>query len=184
MIRSCTILSAVLLPLLWACSPADEASSAGSGAATEADPDPLVLYAPGADRADVVGTLQLLFDALETGNAELLRSAVEPSVVMRYARVQGGEATDGTTTVEELAESIESSEERLIERMWDPVVLVNGPLATVWTPYDFYVGDTFSHCGIDTATLLRTDDGWKITGLSWSALQPPACELHPEGPPA
>jgi len=146
-------------------------------------PGPLEMYAPGADRAAVVGTLQLLFDALESGDEELLRRVLEPSVLMRFAEVRDGETTHGRSTVDALATRIVSAEEPLIERMWDPVVLVNGPLATVWTPYDFYVGEAFSHCGIDVATMLRTDDGWRIAGLSWTRLQPPACELHPDGPP-
>ena len=63
-------------------------------------------------------------------------------------------------------------------------VLVNGELATVWTPYDFYVGTEFSHCGIDVATVLNDGGTRRIVALSWTRLQPPACALHPEGPPA
>ena len=50
--------------------------------------------------------------------------------------------------------------------------------------YDFYVGPDFSHCGVDVATMMQTEAGWKIVALSWTRLQPPACALHPDGPPA
>ncbi len=90
----------------------------------------------------------------------------------------------GSSTVDGLAQRITSSDVPLVERMWDPGVIVDGPLATLWAPYDFYVGSDFSHCGIDVATLVRSDDGWTIVGLSWTRLQPPACDLHPDGPPS
>ena len=62
--------------------------------------------------------------------------------------------------------------------------MVNGSLATIWTPYDFYVGETFSHCGVDAANLMSGPDGWRIVALSWTRLQPPECDLHPDGPPS
>lgn len=187
--RSLPLALLVALCGLAACAaPADtdEETPADAGEApdTQQASSPLAAYAPGSDEADIVGTLQRLFDALESGDAELLRSVTDSSVVMHYAEVVDGQTAQGSATVDGLAEGIASAEEPLVERMWDPVVLMDGPLATIWTPYDFYVGDTFSHCGIDVANLIRTEDGWKIVGLSWTRLQPPACELHPEGPPS
>lgn len=49
-----------------------------------------------------------------------------------------------------------------IETMIDPEVKVTGDLALVTGRYTFYVGDKFSHCGIDTFNLVRTAEGWKI----------------------
>ena len=43
----------------------------------------------------------------------------------------------------------------LLERYWDPVVYADGPIATMTTPYDFYVGRKLKHCGIDHFTLVK-----------------------------
>jgi len=146
--------------------------------------DPLDAYTPtAAQHAEVVGTLQRLFDALESGDEALLRSVTDASVVMHFSETRDGATTFGSATLDGLATRIISSEVPLIERMWDPIVVVNGPLATIWTPYDFYAGKTFSHCGVDAANMLRTEEGWQIVALSWTRLQPPTCELHPDGPP-
>jgi hypothetical protein len=135
--------------------------------------------------ADVVSTLQTLFDALGARDAELLRTVVDPDILMRFTETSTeGETTFGSSTLDGLAQRITTSPEPLIERMWQPVVRVSGSMATIWTPYDFYVGGTFSHCGVDAATLMNTEDGWKIVTLSWTRMQPPACDLHPAGPPA
>ena len=153
--------------------------------ADAAPPDPLEAYRPtSAQEEGALAGLQTLFDALETGDADLMRSVMDPSVVMHFSETRDGATTFGSATIDGLAERLTSSDVPLIERMWDPIVVVNGPLATIWTPYDFYSGSAFSHCGIDVATLMDTPEGWKIVALSWTRLQPPACALHPDGPPA
>jgi len=146
--------------------------------------NPLAAYEPTAEeRSGVIATLQTLFDALESGDAELLRSVVDPSVVMHFSETRDGQTTSGSATLDGLAARITGSEVPLIERMWNPVVMVSGSLATIWAPYDFYAGPEFSHCGVDSASVLHAENGWRIVALSWTRLQPPACDLHPEGPP-
>ncbi len=175
--------------LIAACAPSDPGSDAGASDADVAtDRTDTRLAASGvepsaAERDAILAPLQTLFDALEAGDAELLRSVVAPGTLMSFTETRDGTTTLGTATLDQLAERITSSTVPLIERMWDPVVTVDGPLATIWTPYDFYNGDELSHCGIDAATLLLGESGWRIVGLSWTRDQPPACELHPDGPP-
>jgi hypothetical protein len=73
---------------------------------------------------------------------------------------------------------------RFTERGYRPTVLVSGPVAMVWLPYDFYIDGKWSHCGVDVFTLLRNGAGWRIATVVWSVEQPPACSPHPDGPPA
>ena len=135
-------------------------------------------------RAATLAALQTFFDALEAGDADLLRSVVHPDIVMRSTATNAaGEHSFGSSTLDDLAARLDGGGAPLIERMFDPVVSVSGAMATIWTPYDFYVGADFSHCGVDAATLMNTEDGWQIVSLTWTRLQPPACARHPEGPP-
>ena len=166
-----------------ACTAADGEPAEDAGTAVEAA-DPAAYAPTDAERTAIVATLQSVFDALASGDADLLRSVMDPGVVMHFSeRNAVGETSYGSSTVEGLATRIASSDVPLIERMWDPAVSVDGSLATVWTPYDFYIGDQFSHCGVDSATLVNGEDGWKVVGLSWTRHQPPTCALHPNGPP-
>ena len=71
----------------------------------------------------------------------------------------------------------------VVERGFNPTVLVTDTTAMVWYPYDYYLDGKWSHCGVDTFNLVRTDDGWKIATMTWSVEQPPACQRHPDGPP-
>jgi hypothetical protein len=68
------------------------------------------------------------------------------------------------------------------ERMWDPEVRINGRLAMVWTPYDFYLNKEFSHCGIDVFHLARMADGWKVMSIAFNR-QTEGCPQSPLGPP-
>lgn len=53
----------------------------------------------------------------------------------------------------------------LDERIQFQSVLVDGPLASVWTPYEFYFNGRFSHCGVNSFQLVREKDKWLIQYL-------------------
>lgn len=56
------------------------------------------------------------------------------------------------------------------ERMRDKGVSVqiHEKIAMVWAPYDLWVNDTYSHCGVDVFTLLKTSAGWKVASCSFT----------------
>jgi hypothetical protein len=56
-------------------------------------------------------------------------------------------------------------------------------VAQVWMPYDLYVGNQWSHCGVDTFTLMKREGRWRVAALIYTIEQPPACRKHPAGPP-
>jgi hypothetical protein len=48
------------------------------------------------------------------------------------------------------------------ERVQFERVLLDANLASVWAPYEFYLGSKFSHCGYDSFQLVKLAGGWKI----------------------
>lgn len=72
----------------------------------------------------------------------------------------------------------------ITERGFGASARVQDRVAHVWMPYDLYVGDTWSHCGVDVFTLMKRDGHWRVAALIYTVEQPPACEKHPAGPPA
>jgi len=181
------ILPSVLLIAGAACAAeSDTSSAAGEAMAMTATTQSVVgSDVSTADRDAIVETVQHLFDALETGDAALLREVLDEDVVMHFWEESAdGAVSEGQATVDGLATRITTSDVPLIERMWEPEVRMSGEMASVWTAYDFYAGETFSHCGVDQATLIRSGGSWRVVALSWTRQQPPKCELHPDGPPA
>ncbi|MCY4646410.1 MAG: nuclear transport factor 2 family protein [Gammaproteobacteria bacterium] len=137
-----------------------------------------------ADRAAILAIVQSLFDALGERDTELLTAILHPDILMHSVELSAdGERSSSTSTLEGMVGRLEAEGPRMTERMWDPEVRISGDLAMVWTPYDFYVGEDLSHCGADAFILMRAGGDWQITSLSWTRLQPPTCELHPDGPP-
>ena len=51
------------------------------------------------------------------------------------------------------------------ERIFDLEIKKDDGLATVYSPYKFHIGDTFSHCGVNFFTLVETEKGWKIISI-------------------
>jgi hypothetical protein len=56
------------------------------------------------------------------------------------------------------------------------VVLVDGDMAQVWGPYSFSVDYQLTHCGINSLSMVRTDDGWKVANTSFTMERPSECE--------
>jgi hypothetical protein len=51
------------------------------------------------------------------------------------------------------------------EKIYNTVIQIDGNIAQVWTDYTFYLGKTFSHCGIDAFQLVKEDNLWRIVSL-------------------
>lgn|SRR5690606_20500110 len=54
---------------------------------------------------------------------------------------------------------------KIFEKLIDYKVEIDGNLAHVWTPYEFYVNDTLSHVGVNAFTLLNDNGKWQIIHL-------------------
>ncbi len=81
----------------------------------------------------------------------------------------------------DIIKAIGGATERWRERIWQPTVLQHGPLAVVWAPYDFHLGTKFSHCGVDSFTLVRRREGWRIADVAFT-MEPEGCKPSPLGP--
>ncbi len=61
------------------------------------------------------------------------------------------------------------------ERYWSPTVLVRGPIAVVWAPYEFWTGGKTSHCGVDVFDFVKIDGEWRVANSMWT-VEPDACD--------
>lgn len=51
------------------------------------------------------------------------------------------------------------------EKILNYSIQVDGAMAHVWTPYEFYVNNKFSHKGVNAFTLFKENEQWKIVYL-------------------
>ena len=47
-------------------------------------------------------------------------------------------------------------------------IKIHNGLAMAWVPYEFYVNDEFSHCGVDIFTLVKTENRRKKANCSYT----------------
>ena len=147
-----------------------------------------LLAAPAAARAqdpadEVAAVAVEILEAISEPDTAALRRLMMPEAVTIAVIDQAGTVRYVVRSTEEVVVGIGGETANFVERGWDPVVEVQGPLATVWLPYDFYIDGAFSHCGVDAFQFIRTGDGWRVAALTYTVEQPPACERHPDGPP-
>jgi hypothetical protein len=116
---------------------------------------------PAQDSAYAVVTK--LFDALRARDTSAMRSAFVPIASMHSLRPDcvRFESTDGWISGVARAPTGTVLDERLA----NPVVHVDGPLASIWVDYWFFVGERFSHCGVDAVSLVRQNSQWRIFSI-------------------
>lgn len=131
-------------------------------------------YAPSeADRAAITDVVQRAFDAIETNDQAAWAEVLTSKGMFSSVRGEAGERRIGFQTYAESAANTDPPPNAYLERWWDPIIMVDGDIATVWTPYDFLIDGKFSHSGIDVIVLLRSDAGWKIASIAWNVVREP-----------
>ena len=129
----------------------------------------------------VIAVAQKLFDGMASKDVDALRSILLPEGAFTSVRLSDVRVITGTRTHEEFLESIRTETEELLERMWNPTVLIYDRVATLWTHYDFHINGEFSHCGVDAINLVKTSEGWKISSITYT-VQTEGCTDSPLGP--
>lgn len=124
---------------------------------------------------EVLGVVDALFSAMAKHDVEASRKLIVPGANFVAVR------PDRPLVVEhdsDYLESLDKHKEALRERIWDAKVDVQGDIAQVWAPYDFHLDGKLSHCGIDSFSLVRGAEGWRIAGVSYS-VQTQGCASSP-----
>lgn len=142
------------------------------------------LFGPAADAlADPAAAVETFFAGMAQNDWQLAASVlIDDAVLYGYRVDDAGKLVLSRLTASEYVELMSARDDRRLERIWDIEVLQHDRLATVWTPYDFYLNGEFSHCGRNSFSLIREDSGWRIASVTYSMLTD-SCEASPLGPP-
>ena len=128
----------------------------------------IALYTPAfcqnTDKDDIKKAINTMFDAMRKGDSTMLKSVFADGLAFQGVHTKA----DGTNVLEnEKPDGFIKAVGTPHKEVWDERITygdikVDGPLASVWTPYKFYRGQVFSHCGINFFQLMKTTTGWKI----------------------
>ena len=123
-----------------------------------------------ADEQAVRAVVDRLFDGMRQRDTTMMRSVFADEAQF-YGLDREGNVR--ITTPSQFIASISQAPAGLLldEVLADVEVRIDGPLASVWTYYDFFAGDEFSHCGYDAFQMLKVRGEWKIVALADSRRQ-------------
>lgn len=125
------------------------------------------LAAQATEEQAVMAVVTRLFDGMRARDTAIMRSTFAPGTRLLRAGVRQGELGVAPTAADEFIRIVGSATGPVWdERIHGAEIRIDGTLASVWTAYEFYLGDKFSHCGVDAFHLARFRDGWKIIGLA------------------
>lgn len=115
----------------------------------------------------VKAVINQLFAAMRNVDTVSLKDAFADSAVLQTVRRNN----DGTFFVQhdKLQDFVRSisraKKDSLDEQISFAMIKIDGPLASVWTPYKFYYAGRFSHCGANSFQVVRISGRWKIQYL-------------------
>ncbi len=139
---------------------------------------PLLAQTPPPTEPGPQAVVQQLFDAIAAQKVDIVRSLFTPNAVLLSVTESGKPAS---MSYQEFANLLATTKNVWLERIWNPTVLIHGPIAVVWAEYDFHLNGALDHCGVDSVSLLKTSAGWKISSIS-DTRETSGC-TSPLGPP-
>ena len=136
-----------------------------------------------ADSAAVVTVAQDLLRAISTRDTALARRVMLPGAQLAsIADPASPTSASRMQTDQQFITLLSTGTAKYLERMWSPTVFLQGPLAVVRAPYDFFSDGTFSHCGVDVFTMIRSRGEWRISHVVYTT-QRQGCARSPLGTP-
>jgi len=115
----------------------------------------------------VKSVINNMFSGMKNADASLFKSTFSDSAIMQtIARTREGNTIVRNESLNEFAEFVgKLKKDSADERIRFETIKIDGPLAIVWTPYNFYFNGQFSHCGVNSFHLVRFNNVWKIQYL-------------------
>ncbi|WP_162910531.1 nuclear transport factor 2 family protein [Hymenobacter oligotrophus] len=124
---------------------------------------PLAAAQSATDANAVKKTIDTFFEGMRKGDSAMVRSTLAPGVVLQTISTRGGSPQVRTDNPADLLKAVGTPHPEVWdERISYERVLIDADLASVWTPYQFFAGNKFSHCGYNSFQLVRMAQGWKI----------------------
>lgn len=120
-----------------------------------------------AQEIEIKSTIQSFFEGFHAKDTIKIKSFCHEKMLLQTI----AEGKNGTLLQEEspndFIKSISSfpKELKFEERILGFNIQIDGNMAHVWTPYEFYINEKFSHKGVNSFTLIFANNCWKIVHL-------------------
>lgn len=126
------------------------------------------LFGQSEDKVKVKRTIEAFFEAFHAQDSVGMKNVVNPKIILQTIGLdKEGNTILRSEDFESLVNSIVSIPDSVSfkEKLTDYSIHQDGMMAHVWTPYEFWLNDKFSHCGVNSFQLLKENGTWKIIYL-------------------
>jgi len=115
---------------------------------------------------EVKAVINTFFKGLHTADTTLINSTISKDILMQTTFVNSkGENILRNSTKNDFFRTLTRKKEEDIwfEKLLSLEIKIDGNIASVWTPYEFYLNDIFSHCGVNSFQLYYNNNNhWEI----------------------
>lgn len=121
-----------------------------------------------AQKQEIQKTIEYFFEGFHQKDTIKIKSVCADNIILQSiseSLTKGNKLSD--ETAKEFYKSIASipSSMKFQEKILSYTIQIDGTMAHVWAPYEFYLNDKLSHTGVNTFTLFKEKDSWKIIYL-------------------
>ncbi len=122
-------------------------------------------YSP--EEKEIMKPIEDMFKGMATGDSALISKHFEKEITMVtvFKNKEGKAELRRENSLDGFLKAVAGKHEPFNEPIWNVKIRIDGALALVSCDYAFYLGNTFSHCGMDAWQLIKRDEGWKIFHL-------------------
>lgn len=128
-----------------------------------------ILIAQSSQEVKAKDAIVTFFDGFHKGDTTIMKTVLADKVVLQTAlkNKEGNDVLRNDGDVSNLLNAIANrpDEQKWDERLLDYIIKVDGNMANVWTPYEFWLNGEFSHCGVNSFQLFHDNGQWKIIYL-------------------
>jgi hypothetical protein len=93
----------------------------------------------GKEREAVMKTMQAFFDTMTAHDVDGARQILQPQGRFHAMSMKDGKPDVRAFANEEYFAQLQASKQKMQERIWNPDVRINGLIASVTAPYDFWI---------------------------------------------
>ena len=110
----------------------------------------------------VKAVINQMFNAMLQADGKMLSECFADSAILQTIDTRKGVVVR-SQNISNFIKQISSLQPDVAdERITFKAIHIDGDLASVWTPYQFYYKGSFSHCGVNSFQLVRINGSWKI----------------------
>lgn len=129
---------------------------------------PVWVSAQQSDEALVLKQIETLFDGMRAGDSSAVSKVFLPNATMQsISKDREGKTRLSSGSLAGFKNAVGTPHDQVWdERVANIKINVDGDMASAWVPYSFYLGDKFSHCGVNSFLFIRSQNGWKALSIT------------------